>query len=163
MDSRVLDASAFYAGIPFSSNESCFTTSLIYDEIRHIKKEHDAVQILIETKRLTIQDPEPIFLNQVKKVAKESGDLQNLTEGDISIISLSLQLDVELITDDFAISNVAKNLGITIKPIMTGGIKRIGMWRYYCPACKINFSKSIECPNCGNNLMRKLIKKNQES
>ena len=163
MDSRVLDASAFYAGIPFSSSEPNFTTSLVYDEIQHIKKEQDAVQILIETKRLTVQDPEPDFLDKVKKIAKKSGDLQNLTEEDVSVISLSLQLGVELITDDFAISNVAKNLGITIKPIMTSGIKRICIWRYYCPACKINFSKSSEGPNCGNSLKRKLIKKNQES
>ena len=160
MGSRVLDASAFYAGIPFSSNESNFTTSLIYDEIRHIKKEYDTVQILIETKRLTIEDPKPIFLNQVNNSAKKSGDFPNLTQEDISAISLSLQLGAELITDDFAMSNVAKNLGITIKPIMTNGIKRIGIWRYYCPACKINFSKTNECPNCGSNLKRKLIRKN---
>ena len=68
MDSRVLDASAFYAGIPFSSSEPNFTTSLVYDEIQHIKKEQDAVQILIETKRLTVQDPEPDFLDKVKKI-----------------------------------------------------------------------------------------------
>jgi len=160
LGSRVLDASAFYAGIPFSSNESNFTTSLIYDEIRHIKKEYDTVQILIETKRLTIEDPKPIFLNQVNNSAKKSGDFPNLTQEDISAISLSLQLGAELITDDFAMSNVAKNLGITIKPIMTNGIKRIGIWRYYCPACKINFSKTNECPNCGSNLKRKLIRKN---
>ena len=157
MGSRVLDASAFYAGIPFASNEPNFTTSLIYDEIRHIKKEHDAIQILIETKRLTIQDPESIFLNQVKKVAKKSGDFLNLTEGDISAISLSLQLGAELITDDFAISNVGKKLGIKIKPIMTDGIKKVGVWKYYCPACKTNFSKTNQCPNCGSAMKRKLI------
>ena len=157
MGSRVLDASAFYAGIPFASNESNFTTSLIYDEICHIKKEQDAIQILIETKRLIIQDPEAIFLNQVNKTAKESGDFQNLTEGDLSAISLSLQLDAELITDDFAISNVGKKLGIKIKPIMTDGIKKVGVWKYYCPSCKTNFSKTNQCPNCGSNLKRKLI------
>jgi len=30
---RVLDSSAFYAGIPFSSNEPSYTTSLVYNEI----------------------------------------------------------------------------------------------------------------------------------
>jgi len=55
---RVLDSSAFYAGIPFSSNEPSYITSLVYNEIEHIKKDHDAVQILIETKRLMIRDPE---------------------------------------------------------------------------------------------------------
>ena len=163
MGSRVLDASAFYAGIPFGSNEPNFITSLVYDEIQHIKKSHDAVQILIETKRITIKDPNTIFLNKVRNAATKSGDLLNLTDEDISSISLSLQLDAELITDDFAISNVAKNLGITIRPIMTNGIKTIGVWRYYCPACEINFSKTNQCPNCGSNLKRRLVKKNQES
>ena len=163
MGSRVLDASAFYAGIPFGSNEPNFITSLVYDEIQHIKKSHDVVQILIETKRLTIKDPDTVFLNKVKNSATESGDLINLTNEDISSISLSLQLHAELVTDDFAMSNVAKNLGITINPIMTNGIKTTGTWRYYCPACEINFSKTSQCPNCGTSLKRKLIKKNQES
>ena len=163
MGSRVLDASAFYAGIPFGSNEPNFITSLVYDEIQHIKKSHDVVQILIETKRLTIKDPDTVFLNKVKNAATESGDLINLTNEDISSISLSLQLHAELVTDDFAMSNVAKNLGIAINPIMTNGIKTAGTWRYYCPACEINFSKTSQCPNCGTSLKRKLIKKNQES
>jgi len=160
LGSRVLDASAFYAGIPFGSNEPNFITSLVYDEIQHIKKSHDVVQILIETKRLTIKDPDTVFLNKVKNSATESGDLINLTNEDISSISLSLQLHAELVTDDFAMSNVAKNLGITINPIMTNGIKTTGTWRYYCPACEINFSKTSQCPNCGTSLKRKLIKKN---
>tara|TARA_B100000029_G_scaffold105902_2_gene96554 strand:- start:451 stop:933 length:483 start_codon:yes stop_codon:yes gene_type:complete len=160
LGSRVLDASAFYAGIPFGSNEPNFITSLVYDEIQHIKKSHDVVQILIETKRLTIKDPDTVFLNKVKNAATESGDLINLTNEDISSISLSLQLHAELVTDDFAMSNVAKNLGITINPIMTNGIKTTGTWRYYCPACEINFSKTSQCPNCGTSLKRKLIKKN---
>ena len=45
---RVLDSSAFYAGIPFGSNQPSYTTSLVYDEIKHIKKNHDAIDILIE-------------------------------------------------------------------------------------------------------------------
>ena len=59
---RVLDSSAFYAGIPFSSNEPSVTTSDVYNEIKHIKKDHDAVQILIETRRLKISDPEQRFV-----------------------------------------------------------------------------------------------------
>ena len=134
---RVLDSSAFYAGIPFSSNEPSYITSLVYDEIEHIKKDHDAIQILIETKRLTVSDPEPI--------------------------ALSLQLKAELVTDDFAVSNVAKNLKLKVIPIMTSGIKNIITWTYYCPGCETNFSKVTECPNCGNRLKRRPLKINQES
>ena len=156
---RVLDSSAFYAGIPFSSNESSYITPLVYNEIEHIKRDHDAVQILIETKRLTVSEPEQEFIIAVKTAAKKSGDFPNISQEDISTIALSLQLKAELVTDDFAVSNVAKNLNIKVIPVMTNGIKNIITWIYYCPGCKRNFSKTMECPNCGNMLKRKPLKK----
>ena len=156
---RVLDSSAFYAGIPFGSNEPSYTTSLVYDEIKHIKKNHDAVDILIETGRLTISNPESEFIKIVRNTANESGDLHELSVEDISIIALSLKLNAELITDDFAVSNVAKNLNIQVFPVMTDGIKNIVSWTYYCPGCGNNFSESIICPKCGNKLRRKKLKK----
>ena len=156
---RVLDSSAFYAGIPFGSNEPSYTTSLVYDEIKHIKKNHDAVDILIETGRLTISNPESEFIEIVRNAANKSGDLHELSVEDISIIALSLKLNAELITDDFAVSNVAKNLNIQVFPVMTDGIKNIVSWTYYCPGCNNNFSESIKCPKCGNTLKRKNLKK----
>ena len=155
---RVLDSSAFYAGIPFSSNEPSYTTSLVYSEIEHIKKDHDAIQILIETKRLTVHEPEGQFVNAANNAAKKSGDFSNLSDEDMSTIALSLQLKAELVTDDFAVSNVAKNLNIKVIPVMTDGIKNVVTWKYYCPGCGINFSKVTECPKCGNKLKRKAMK-----
>ena len=156
---RVLDSSAFYAGIPFSSNEPSYITPLVYNEIDHIKKDHDAVQILIETKRLTINEPEGQFVNAANNAAKKSGDFSNLSDGDMSTIALSLQLKAELVTDDFAVSNVAKNLNIKVIPVMTAGIKNVVTWKYYCPGSKVNFSKVTECPRCGNKLKRKAMKR----
>ena len=155
---RVLDSSAFYAGIPFGSNEPSYTTSLVYDEIKHIKKNHDAIDILIETRRLTISNPESEFIEIVSNAANKSGDLHELSVEDVSVIALSLKLNAELITDDFAVSNVAKNLNIQVFPVMTDGIKNIVSWTYYCPGCSDNFSESI-CPKCGNALKRKKLKR----
>jgi len=155
---RVLDSSASYAGIPFSSNEPSYITTLIYNEIEHIKKDHDAVRILIETKRLTVCDTEHRFVIIANDAAKKSGDFPNLSDGDVSSMALSLQLKGELVTDDFAISNVAKNLNIKVIPVMTNGIKNVVIWEYYCPACKTNFSNVAECPRCGNRLKRKPMK-----
>ena len=130
----------------------------MYDEIKHIKKDHDAIPILIETKRLMVSDPEDKFTAAAKNAAKKSGDFPNLSDEDISSIALSLQLKGELVTDDFAISNVAKNLNIDVIPVMTDGIKNVVIWEYYCPGCKTNFSKVAECPKCGNRLKRKPMK-----
>ena len=155
----MLDSSAFYAGIPFSSNEPSYITSLVYNEIEHIKKDHDAIQILIETKRITVNEPENRFVTTTINAAKKSGDFPNLSDEDISTIALSLQLDAELVTDDFAVSNVAKNLNIKVIPVMTDGIKNIVTWKYYCPGCKIDFSKITVCPRCGNKLKRKVMRR----
>ena len=156
---RVLDSSAFYAGIPFSSNEPSYITSLVYNEIEHIKKDHDAIQILIETKRLTINEPEDRFVTSTINAAKKSGDFSNLSDEDISTIALSLQLNADLVTDDFAVSNVAKSINIKVIPVMTNGIKNVVIWKYYCPGCKTDFSKLTECPRCGNKLKRKAMKR----
>ena len=155
---RVLDSSAFYAGIPFSSNEPSYITPLIYNEIEHIKKDHDAIRILIETKRLMINEPDNQFIINANNDAKKSGDFPNLSHEDISAIALSIQLKAELVTDDFAVSNVAKNLSIKVVPVMTSGIKNVVTWKYYCPGCKTDFSKVTECPRCGNRLKRKPMK-----
>ena len=155
---RVLDASAFYAGIPFSSPEKSYTTSTVFDEIKHIKKHHDAVNMLIDTHRLEIKDPEIKYTETALLKAKNVGDYHNLSKGDLSVIALCLQMQAELITDDFAVSNTAKQLGINVIPVMTKGITRVIEWIYFCPGCEKTFSKTLHCPLCGNKLSRKLGK-----
>lgn len=156
---RVLDATAFYAGLPFRSHDRYHITDIVYNEIQHIKKNHDAIQILIDTKRLLIQQPNHIHVKKAKDTAEKTGDLTSLSNEDISSIALSLELEAELLTDDFAVSNVARNLGIEVIPIMTKGIKTVGRWIHYCSACGIS-SKKLTCANCGNKLTKKLITEN---
>ncbi|MDH3191621.1 MAG: nucleotide-binding protein [Nitrosopumilus sp.] len=158
MDFRILDASAFYAGVPFGSDNDCYTTSLVYEEIKHIKKNHDALGTLFETNRLKIMDPDNESMNSAIASAKETGDYQQLSKQDISIIALCINLNGHLITDDFAITNVAKNIGLKTTPIMTTGIQDVGRWVHYCPGCCINHISGKECPMCGTTLKRKLLK-----
>ncbi len=158
MDFRILDASAFYAGVPFRISEDCFTTSLVYYEIKHIKKNHDALGTLLETNRLKIREPDSESTKRAINASKETGDFPQLSKQDISIIALCIEMNGQIISDDFAISNVAKNLGLGILPIMTKGIKDVGKWVHYCPGCRTNHSSGTECPACGTPLKRKLLK-----
>ncbi len=159
MDFRILDASAFYAGVPFRSSSDYYTTSLVYDEIRHIKKNHGALEILLETNRLKIREPDKKSTDVAVKAAKDTGDFPQLSKQDISIIALCIEMNGEIISDDFAISNVAKNIDLKISPIMTLGIKDVGKWIHYCPGCRTNHTNTKECPACGTPLKRKLLKK----
>jgi len=158
LDFRILDASAFYAGVPFRSSEDYYTTSLVYDEIQHIKKNHDVLGTLLETNRLKIREPDEQSTQAAIKAAKETGDFPQLSKQDISIIALGIETKGQIITDDFAISNVAKNIGLVIAPIMTKGIKDVGKWIHYCPGCKASYQGGKECSICGTTLKRKLLK-----
>ncbi len=158
MDFRILDASAFYAGIPFRSSEDCYTTSLVYEEIKHIKKNHDALGTLLETSRLKIREPSSESTKNAIKSSKDTGDFPQLSKQDISIIALGIEMKGQIISDDFAISNVAKNIGLEIIPIMTKGIKDVGKWVHYCPGCRTNHTTGNKCAMCGTSLKRKLLK-----
>ena len=158
MDFKILDASAFYAGVPFRSSDDCYTTSLVYDEIKHIKKNHDALGTLLETNRLKIKEPNIKSTESAVKASKNTGDFPQLSKQDISIIALCIEMNGEIISDDFAISNVVKNLDLKVSPVMTKGIKDVGKWIHYCPGCRTNHSTGKECPACGTPLKRKLLK-----
>ncbi|MCY4490129.1 MAG: PIN domain-containing protein [Thaumarchaeota archaeon] len=158
MGFNVLDASAFYAGVPFRSRDKYCTTSLVYDEIRHIKKNHDALGILLETDRLRILEPEEISTKKAKAAAKASGDFQQMSIQDISVIALAIHVNGKIISDDYAIANVAGNLGISVLPVMTLGIKDVGRWLHYCPGCGAKQDAGNECNICGTPLKRKLLK-----
>ena len=158
MDFKILDASAFYAGVPFRSSEDYYTTSLVYDEIKHIKKNHNALGILLETNRLKIREPDLESTNNAIRASKDTGDFPQLSKQDISIIALCIEMKGHIISDDFAISNVAKNLDLVVLPIMTKGIKDVGKWIHYCPGCRTNHKAGKECPMCGTPLKRKLLK-----
>ena len=152
---RVLDATSFYAGIPFSSQEQSFTTPLVFEEIKHIKKSHDAVQTLIDLDRLKIVEPEQKNTSFVVEKAKQTGDLPDLSKEDVSILALCVQLNGELVTDDYTVSNVAKHLNLKVIPIMTKGISKVLDSIYFCPACNKVFEKISDCPICGSKLKKR--------
>jgi UPF0271 protein len=153
--SRILDATSFYAGIPFASQEQSFTTPLVLEEIKHIKKSHDAVQTLIDLGRLRIVEPEQKNIDSILEKAKNTGDLLNLSKEDVSVLALCIQLGGELVTDDYTVSNVAKHMNLRVIPIMTKGISKIMDSVYFCPACSKTFEKISECPICGSKLKKK--------
>ncbi|MDE1726307.1 MAG: nucleotide-binding protein [Thaumarchaeota archaeon] len=155
---RILDATSFYAGIPFLSQDINYTTPLVFEEVKHIKKDHGAITVLIESDRLKIIEPEKKFIEMTLEKSEETGDHHHLSKEDVSVIALGLQLGGELVTDDFAVSNVAKHLNLKVIPVMTKGANKVS-WVYFCPGCKSNFSKDSICPICGSKLMRKSSKR----
>jgi endoribonuclease Nob1 len=137
----VLDASAFYTGIPFLSSARCYTTTLVFEEIRHIKKSYCALEALVDAGNLKVM---------------ETGDYFKLSSADLSVLALALHLNLTLISDDYAVGNVATLLNIPIKSIGTKGISKVRRWVTFCRACGKAYEPNIiECALCGNKLRRR--------
>jgi UPF0271 protein len=154
--SSVLDAGAFYAGIPFLSSGRYCTTQSVFDEVKHIKKSLDAIEALLEAGSLHMIDPDMDSVEKAKAAAKKTGDYAKLSRADFSVLALALQLKIALLTDDYAVANVATALKIPIQSSSSKGMKERRKWIAYCSACGKAFGPNAnECPLCGNKLRRK--------
>jgi UPF0271 protein len=152
-----LDAGAFYTGILFlSSARGYYTTPAVFDEVKHIKKSHGAIEALLESNTLRVVNSDRKSIEKVVAAAKRTGDYTKLSEADISIIALALQLKIVLMTNDYAVANVASILKIPVKSTVGKGIKETRKWISYCSACGRAFGPDAkECRLCGNRLRRK--------
>lgn len=155
----ILDASAFYAGVPFVSPVVYHTTPQVYAEIMHIKKAQDAAQTLQDIGRLVVMQPQKDHVERALAVALSTGDLPTLSEPDISVLALASQTGLEIITDDYAISNSAHAMGIRSHAVMTKGPTTFGQWVYRCPSCQKRHPPGDICDVCGATLSRRLSDK----
>jgi endoribonuclease Nob1 len=153
----VLDAGAFYTGLVFlSSAYQYWTTQAIFDEVKHIKRSHGAIEALLESNTLQVLNSDRKNIDKVVAAARRTGDYQKLSEADISVIALALQLKIALVTNDYAVANVATTLKIPVKSVASKGITHTRRWIAYCSACGKAFGPNAkECRLCGNRLRRK--------
>jgi UPF0271 protein len=159
----VLDSTAFYAGVPSTSISKYCTTPSVVKEVSHIKKLSMIVSALIDSNKLSIIEPLDNSVEEVRRIANKSGDLQKLSDTDISIIALGIQLkkngyDVTIVSDDYSIQNLANFSGLRFSPVMTKGITRTIRWFLYCSGCGKAFynSNMAICDVCGTKLRRRM-------
>jgi UPF0271 protein len=151
----IADATAFYASIPFK-DVIIFTTPKIIEEVKHIKKHFSIINTLIDANIINVIEPSIASIKKAKRLAERSGDMERLSDADLSIIALALELEYEVLTDDYAIINVLKRSNMKVKSISTK-MRKVGRWIKYCKGCKITFSKGDVCNRCGNKLSKKLL------
>lgn len=164
----VFDTSGFLAGLdPFSITEEQYTTPMVRGEITRNTQLLLKLKIAIESGKIKIQSPSKKFLELVRTAATISGDTNILSEVDIQVLALALELDSQghtplIVTDDYSIQNVANQMGIEFTAVTTLGIRFQLKWIRYCPACKRKYPadyRSSMCEVCGTSLKRKPTKK----
>ncbi|HIP84567.1 MAG TPA: ribonuclease VapC, partial [Methanothermococcus okinawensis] len=113
-----------------------------------------------EYRKLFIREPKEESVEKVRKASVESGD--NLSQSDIEILALAIDLGGVLYTDDYGLQNVARKLSVPFKPVTSRGIREEFIRRLICKGCKkvysIDYREDI-CEICGSPLERRIIKK----
>ncbi len=120
----VLDASAFINASALDVNEgdSYYTVSDVEEEIKDASSK-GLLERLKASKALVFLSPSKEAIKIVEKAASRLGSIRHLSNTDIKVLALALDLKATLISDDFTMQNVAMDLGISFEAVLRGKIK----------------------------------------
>lgn len=152
----VLDTSSVLSGktVVFSE-KSIVTTPGVSDEISFGGKDYQKFELLKEI-GLKIIYPTKNSIEEIRKTSKKTGDVGRLSETDIEVLALALDLKKEkkkniLLTDDYSMQNVSETLDIKYQNISQSKITKKYKWICRCTGCKKKFKEHINiCPICGS-------------
>lgn len=160
----VLDTSAFVAGFdPFSLADEQVTVPKVEEEIKRNSMVKMRFEMAIESGKIKVKAPTQEACAELEASATKAGDIYKLSEADKQLLALSIELKIQgytpkIITDDYCIQNVAKQVDIEFLALATFGIKRLLEWIRYCPACHKQYPTNCrfkKCQVCGTELKRK--------
>ncbi len=147
----VLDATAIRSGMTISGQHEWFITPSVVDELKKGKTARDLELLQDITMRVT--QPSGESVEKVREAAEVTGDISRLSDTDMEVLALGLELEAIILTDDYSIQNLAKVLKIDYQPGITPGIKEVFHWTYRCRGCGRIFNSEPEnCPICGSDI-----------
>jgi len=147
----VLDSSAFIN--EYHTDEPIASIPLVREEL----EDESAFRFdALEGSGMHMHIPEPETVERVERAARETGDLAALSDTDVRLVAASFELDARLVTDDYAMQNVAEKLNVAVEVIAQEGIDEQRDWRFQCAGCGREFEENHDrCPVCGSDLSRK--------
>jgi UPF0271 protein len=160
-DLFVLDAGVLFSTWPQRMPEGKFVTApSVLEEVRN-RPSRARLESMVSLDRITETQPSHGFLLRVRSAARATGDKSVLSDADIELIALALELkmshsDVAIVSSDLAVLNTAASLEIAIIDPTEKFRKRI-KWTLKCPACGHVSPMGVqnpECPVCGTEMRR---------
>ena len=147
----VLDSSAFIN--EYHTNGDLATIPLVREEL----EDESAYRFdALEGSGMHLHIPDGETVERIERAARETGDLEELSRTDIRLIAATFELDGTLVTDDYAMQNVAEKLNVTVEVIAREGIDEQRNWLFQCQGCGREFDDQHDrCPVCGSDLSRK--------
>ena len=100
---------------------------------------------------LEIREPSRKNLEIIKLNAEKTGDFDVLSDIDQKILAIAYETKSTIVSDDFAIQNVALYMNIEYISCSGKTIKELRKWKYKCSACNfVSNNKNSECITCGS-------------
>ena len=100
---------------------------------------------------MEIREPSRKNLEIIKLNAEKTGDLDILSDIDQKILAIAYETKSTIVSDDFAIQNVALYMNIEYISCSGKTIKELRKWKYKCSACNfVSNNKNSECITCGS-------------
>jgi len=159
----VLDTSTLLAGIQLMLGGEMYVTDKVVNEV--IDSENKSkLELAISLGKVKVVKPGNRYIRLVRKAAVKLGEHASLSDADISVAALALELQdkgyqVVVLTDDYALQNLLKSLGIVCKGYRTRGISRTQKYVMRCPGCGYVSKRWGEkiCPRCGTRLRKSIV------
>jgi UPF0271 protein len=148
---HVLDSSAFIH--EYHTSESMASIPAVEEEL----EDESAYRFdAMEGAGMHIHIPADNTVETIERAAIETGDGEELSDTDVRLVATAFELDGTLVTDDYAMQNVAEHLGVVVEVIARDGISEQRDWRFQCQGCGREFDDHRDrCPICGSDLSRK--------
>ena len=159
----VLDTTAFLAALPLM----IYTARLVapprvIEEVRD-RESRERLEVATLVERVEVVEPRERYRWRVKRVAVKLGLHTSLSDTDIDVAALALQLreegggEVTVVTDDYALQNLLAKLGVEYMPLRTRGIREAREYILVCPVCGYVSKRYGEriCPRCGVPLVKR--------
>lgn len=148
--SLVLDTSAILSGKPPNPEGVLYAPPGVVREFQEGGRARRQLDYLLEA-GLRVIPPTPASVGAAEEAATRTGDLAKLSEADLEVIALAKDLNAFVVTDDYAIQNVAATLKIPFQPANQTGIQEVVHWEYRCRGCGKDYRElAKECIVCGS-------------
>lgn len=161
----VLDTSAFIMGFNPSRPGEAYSVQAVEDELSQGTMPQLRFRMFREKGDLTVRPPSLRAREKVEEATHLAGESGYLSNADREVLALAVDLkadslDPVIVSDDYAVQNLAEYLQINHGSLANFGIVHKFQWMMYCPACHRRYKPpEKKCRVCGTDLRRKVLSK----
>lgn len=145
----VLDTTAFVTAAALPQGQLIYPTQ-VSDEL--LSQESRLRAELSRAKPVVVKGN---FLAKAREAQQRTGDRVSPT--DLAVIACAIQEHATVVSDDYGVQNIARELGVDYLSLGKRGITEKWVYEYKCVGCGKTYLKTGACADCGGKIVRKRV------